>query len=67
MPARLDGDEKNWLLLRKQDGSAGPSVSRRYEPMLATLERAVPTGDGWLYEVKWDGYRSARHRLAAAR
>ena len=26
--------------------------------MLATLSEQVPTGDGWLYEVKWDGYRA---------
>jgi bifunctional non-homologous end joining protein LigD len=26
--------------------------------MLATLERAVPHGVGWLFEVKWDGYRA---------
>jgi bifunctional non-homologous end joining protein LigD len=26
--------------------------------MLATLVDAVPTGEGWLYEVKWDGYRA---------
>ena len=26
--------------------------------MLATLEKTVPKGDDWLYEVKWDGYRA---------
>ena len=26
--------------------------------MLATLADDVPTGSGWLYEVKWDGYRA---------
>ena len=26
--------------------------------MLATNAEAVPTGDGWLHEVKWDGYRA---------
>jgi bifunctional non-homologous end joining protein LigD len=59
VPARLDGDEKNWLLLRKQDD--GQTVARRrgqYEPMLATLVDAVPSGEGWFYEVKWDGYRA---------
>ena len=28
------------------------------EPMLATLESSVPSGSDWLYEIKWDGYRS---------
>jgi len=27
------------------------------EPMLAKLARAIPEGDGWLYEPKWDGFR----------
>ena len=27
------------------------------EPCLPTLVDKVPTGDQWLYEVKWDGYR----------
>src|SRR5262249_10135658 len=33
----------------------------RYEPMLATLGDRVPSGDGWLFEVKWDGYRSVAY------
>jgi bifunctional non-homologous end joining protein LigD len=28
------------------------------KPMLASLRTAVPTGAGWSYEVKWDGYRT---------
>jgi bifunctional non-homologous end joining protein LigD len=59
VPAALDGDERNWLLLRKRDDAAlRPRPGRAYEPMLATLAREVPAGDGWLYEVKWDGYRA---------
>jgi bifunctional non-homologous end joining protein LigD len=59
VPAKLDGNEKNWLLLRKQeDGAAGARQRREYEPMLATLVDAVPAGEDWLYEVKWDGYRA---------
>ena len=27
------------------------------EPMLAKLTDAIPDGDGWLYEPKWDGFR----------
>jgi bifunctional non-homologous end joining protein LigD len=59
VPARLDGDEKNWLLLRKADDGATARASRRsYEPMLATLAEEVPVSQEWLYEVKWDGYRA---------
>jgi ATP-dependent DNA ligase len=28
------------------------------EPMLAKLQRELPTGDGWCYEPKWDGFRA---------
>ena len=28
------------------------------EPMLAKLTEAIPAGDGWLYEPKWDGFRA---------
>src|ERR1041384_2437330 len=41
VPARLSGDEKNWLILRKrEDGTASPSARRDYKPMLATLADA---------------------------
>ncbi|MEO8625324.1 MAG: ATP-dependent DNA ligase [Candidatus Limnocylindrales bacterium] len=28
------------------------------EPMLAKLSAELPTGDGWLFEPKWDGFRA---------
>ena len=28
-----------------------------YQPQLATLVKAPPEGDGWLHEIKYDGYR----------
>ena len=28
------------------------------EPMLARTAEAIPTGAGWLYEPKWDGFRA---------
>jgi bifunctional non-homologous end joining protein LigD len=61
VPAHLDGKEQNWLILRKREDpqpSDNVSLGRKYRPMLATLERSVPSGDGWLFEVKWDGYRA---------
>jgi ATP-dependent DNA ligase len=33
-------------------------VSPPVEPMLAKLSDAVPEGDGWLFEPKWDGFRA---------
>ena len=63
VPAKLSGDQKNWLLLKKRDepGENAPKTSARppeLSPMLATLADQVPQGSGWLYEVKWDGYRA---------
>ncbi len=59
VPAKLSGDPKNWLLIRKRDQSAHEARERvSYAPMLATLSGDVPSGPGWLFEVKWDGYRT---------
>jgi bifunctional non-homologous end joining protein LigD len=59
VPAKLSGDPKNWLIIRKR-GDGGPDGRERafYAPMLATLAEDVPHSDGWLFEVKWDGYRA---------
>ncbi len=63
VPAKLDGDAKNWLLLRKRDQTESGEPAKgaaRYQPMLATLASPdeLPTAGGWLFEVKWDGYRA---------
>jgi bifunctional non-homologous end joining protein LigD len=36
---------------------------RQVKPMLClkTEVEDLPTGEGWLYEVKWDGYRAVAH------
>jgi len=31
------------------------------KPQLATLRDSVPTGEGWLHEIKFDGYRIQGH------
>jgi len=59
VPAKLSGDPKNWLILRKRDDRAAtPAKRREYVPMLATLVDDLPKGDDWVFEVKWDGYRA---------
>ncbi len=58
VPAHLSGDEKNWLIVRKKEADGAVPVQHEYEPMMATLVEDVPQGDGWLFEVKWDGYRA---------
>jgi bifunctional non-homologous end joining protein LigD len=58
VPAHLDGDAKNWLILRKSGAAESAHGPRRYQPMLAASSDTVPEGDGWLYEPKWDGFRA---------
>ena len=60
VPAHLSGNEKNWLIVRKRDDGAPPPrrSERTYVPMLATLAEEIPRGAGWVFEVKWDGYRA---------
>jgi bifunctional non-homologous end joining protein LigD len=57
VPAKLGGDPKNWLIVKKKSEATGRK-SASYAPMLATLADAVPPGAEWLHEVKWDGYRA---------
>ena len=57
VPARLSGDPKNWLLVRKRAEGAEQTGPRRYAPMLATPAATLPVGSDWLFEPKWDGYR----------
>jgi bifunctional non-homologous end joining protein LigD len=57
VPANLDGNPRNWLLIRKRDETSR-AARNDYRPTLATLAETLPKGDDWLYEVKWDGYRA---------
>src|SRR5512138_1475471 len=36
------------------------------EPMLAKASDAIPSGDGWLFEPKWDGFRAVVFRDGAS-
>jgi ATP-dependent DNA ligase len=38
--------------------SAAFPIAPPVEPMLAKLASALPAGDGWLFEPKWDGFRA---------
>src|SRR5262245_5253536 len=60
IPAHLDGKAENWLILRKREDTekSAEVAGRKYRAMLATLEKTVPAGDSWIFEVKWDGYRA---------
>jgi bifunctional non-homologous end joining protein LigD len=59
VPAHLDGKEENWLLIKRHDDDdEDGAVQGTYRPMLASLDTRVPAGDGWTFEVKFDGYRA---------
>jgi bifunctional non-homologous end joining protein LigD len=57
VPAHLDGKEENWLLIRGHDDET-TVVQGTYAPMLASQETKLPRGEGWAFEVKFDGYRA---------
>lgn len=46
-------------------GAVERRMPRGIEPQLATLRMRPPKGEGWLHEVKWDGYRMLVYRDAA--
>jgi bifunctional non-homologous end joining protein LigD len=52
------------LLLARQIPGAKPAPFPDYvEPLLATLHHKPPPDDGWVHEIKWDGYRVQLHIL----
>jgi bifunctional non-homologous end joining protein LigD len=60
VPAHMDGKEQNWLLIKRSDDEHEPAAvaDATYAPMLATLDSRIPTGDDWIHEVKFDGFRA---------
>jgi bifunctional non-homologous end joining protein LigD len=40
------------------EGAVQSPMPHSVSPMLATIATQPPTGDAWLYEVKWDGVRA---------
>jgi len=65
-PAASKGARKSPSRKKKVDWATraaelkGAKAKRKWTaplPQLATLRQAPPGGDGWLHELKWDGYR----------
>lgn len=58
-------DEKNWLAIKMEDKYAKNSEKitkksiklPKITPQLAVKSDKLPSGAGWLYEIKYDGYR----------
>lgn len=49
---------------RRRQAKAGAPMPGFIEPQLATLRASPPSGDEWLHEVKFDGYRIQAHVVA---
>lgn len=50
----------------KLAGAVRGPMPVRVEPQLATAAAKPPSGDGWLHEIKFDGYRTMAHVGAGA-
>ena len=46
------------LLPKDLPGAKKAAMPSTLEPMLASIVTKPPTGDNWLYEIKWDGVRA---------
>jgi bifunctional non-homologous end joining protein LigD len=55
--AQMDKAAKRTRAARKPAARPG-NLPKFRKPQLATLVDAVPTGNGWLHEIKFDGYRA---------
>jgi bifunctional non-homologous end joining protein LigD len=56
VPAALEGDERNWLLVRPKSEPARRPLEV-YLPMLPTRADEPPRRGAWLHEVRWPGER----------
>lgn len=60
-------EKENWLLIKERDSeklSSNPvSWTQKTAPkhQLAELKTSLPQGEGWQFEIKWDGYRVFAH------
>src|SRR5688572_25767256 len=52
--AKCNGSARSHRIARMPRAASPAFV----EPMAAKVVSALPEGDQWVYEVKWDGYRA---------
>jgi bifunctional non-homologous end joining protein LigD len=58
LPAVATHAASNATNLAELEGAVKSPMPRAIAPMLATLASKPPSGEEWLYEVKWDGVRA---------
>lgn len=54
-PAKADDTWRRRALAL--DGARATPFPAGFSPQLCTLRAHAPNGEGWLHEIKWDGYR----------
>ena len=59
--ARRAQGSRAWTARPRSRARLKPPMPGFIEPMLATLAKAPPTGERWLHEIKFDGYRLQAH------
>lgn len=51
-------DEKNWIVVKCKQNKKTNNPFEKVDVQLATLVKNVPEGKKWIYEIKYDGYRT---------
>ncbi|WP_305805141.1 DNA ligase D [Stenotrophomonas sp. YIM B06876] len=59
VPVAKQGRRTDWArkALALSNARKRPAPQGPFQPQLATLVDTPPSGDQWLHEIKWDGYR----------
>src|SRR5262249_28121993 len=52
-------------IMQPHPETEGVSDLRFIQPCSPVTAKSVPTGDGWVHEVKFDGYRVQAHKLGS--
>jgi DNA ligase D-like protein (predicted 3'-phosphoesterase) len=64
VPAKLDGQERNWLIIRADKlGALGDAQA--HEPMLAKPAKRLPSGAEWAFEIAWNVTRALSPMVGA--
>lgn len=70
MPRRRPKSQRQYVsqndavaIAAKFRGAKGVRMPKFIEPCLASLRDRVPSGDQWIHEIKFDGYRLQLHKI----
>jgi bifunctional non-homologous end joining protein LigD len=57
VPAKLDGEERNWLIIRA-DKLGALGKAQEHQPMRAKPAKRLPSAADWAFEIAWNGTRA---------